>query len=102
MKKRKNKGSKERISNNIDLLKKIVAILKYQPGGLWIREIARQTSSHPESVRRIISKYPQIFEEYADLTQYGINLKFVRLRKDYQKEYAKIIKDYVDKEIHKS
>ncbi|GEM_PF-4118570 len=94
MKKRKKMERKGK-SKDVDLLNKIIRILKYQPGGLWIREIARQTSSHPESIRRIISKYDGIFEEYADLTQYGINLKFVRLKKDYQKEYAKIVMNVV-------
>jgi len=82
---------KGEIIKNVNLLKKIVTVLRDQPGGLWIREIARQTNEHPETIRRVIAKYPYIFEEYADLTQYGINLKFVRLKKDYGRFYAKVL-----------
>ncbi|MCK4550615.1 MAG: hypothetical protein KAT91_01550 [Candidatus Aenigmarchaeota archaeon] len=59
---------------------KIINILKGTPGGLWVREIARQTKMHMETARRIINKYPKIFEEYADFTNYNINLKIIRLK----------------------
>ncbi len=82
---------KKRI-NKDELLIKMVNILKYQPAGLWIREIARQCNVHPEQVRRVILTHKEIFEEYADLTKYNINLKFVRLRKGYERYYLGIIK----------
>ena len=59
---------------------KIIGLLKTASGGLWFREIARQTKMHMETVRRIIIKYPKIFEEYADFTSYNINLKIIRLK----------------------
>ena len=58
---------------------KIVRTLRFHAGGLWIREIARQTNLHMETVRRLIDKHPQVFSEYADFTSYKINLKIVRL-----------------------
>ena len=59
---------------------KIISSLKTNPGGLWVREISRQTKLHMETVRRIVNKYPQIFQEYADFTAYKINLKIIRLK----------------------
>ena len=59
---------------------KIISILKPAAGGLWFREIARQTKMHMETVRRIVVKYPKIFEEYADFTNYNINLKIIKLK----------------------
>jgi DNA-binding IclR family transcriptional regulator len=61
-------------------LKKIISILNKTPNGLWIREIARQSKLHSETVRRLIIKYPQIFIEYADFTPYKINLKLIKLK----------------------
>ncbi len=86
----------------VEILRMMVEILKVQPGGLWIREIARQIKQHPETVRRVIKLYPNIFEEYADLTQYNINLKFVRLTPNYEKELRKITRLKRDKhEVNK-
>lgn len=59
---------------------KIIDILKANPNGLWIRELSRQAKLHMEVARRLIMKYPQVFEEYADFTQYKINLKLIRLK----------------------
>ena len=70
------KPSKKELVN----LFKILRVLKDAQGGLWIREIARQTKMHMETARRIINKYPKIFEEYADFTNYNINLKIIRLK----------------------
>ncbi len=64
----------------MEYLGKIVTSLKSNPGGLWVREISRQTKLHMEIVRRMINKYPQIFQEYADFTAYKINLKIIRLK----------------------
>lgn len=65
----------------IEHLVKIVKALKAHPGGLWIRELARQSDMHMESARRIIKQYPQLFQEYADFTAYRINLKIIRLKR---------------------
>jgi len=62
-------------------LSKMIHALKSNPGGLWIRELARQTGLHSETVRRLVLKHPKIFVEYADFTKYGINLKIVKLRR---------------------
>ncbi len=61
---------------------KIIKILKDNPTGLWIRELARQSKLHMETTRRLIQKYPQIFEEYADFTPYRINLKLIKLKNE--------------------
>ncbi len=61
---------------------RIIRVLKKHPYGLWIREIARQAGLHMEQVRRVIITYPEIFEEYADFTNYNINLKIVRLKRN--------------------
>jgi DNA-binding IclR family transcriptional regulator len=63
-------------------LAKIINALKTSPGGLWIREICRQTHLHFETVRRLLDRYSFLFDEYADFTQYRINLKIVRLKHD--------------------
>jgi len=60
---------------------KIIKVLRKYPYGLWVREIARQSGLHMEQVRRVISKYPELFEEYADFTNYKINLKIIRLKR---------------------
>jgi len=64
----------------MEYLGKMVTALKSNPGGLWVREISRQTKLHMEIVRRMVNKYPQIFQEYADFTAYKINLKIIRLK----------------------
>lgn len=64
----------------LEYMAKIVNALKSNPGGLWVREISRQTKLHMEVVRRVVNKYPQIFQEYADFTAYKINLKIIRLK----------------------
>ena len=61
-------------------LAKLVKILRIHPGGLWVRELARQGSLHMETVRRLIKKHPCIFMEYADFTSYKINLKIIKLK----------------------
>jgi len=66
--------------NPAKTLQKVVAVLTKNPGGLWIREISRQSGVHMESVRRLIKKYPFIFEEYADFTPYKVNFKIIKLR----------------------
>jgi len=72
---------------------RIIRVLKKHPYGLWIREIARQAGLHMEQVRRIVQSYPEIFEEYADFTNYKINLKIVRLRKKVsEKNVDKLLK----------
>lgn len=70
------KGRKERAR-----LAAMVRVLKAHPTGLWIRELARRTGLHMETVRRLVKKYPNTFVEYADFTKYGINLKIVKLRR---------------------
>ena len=65
---------------DMENLVKIAQSLKSNPGGLWVREISRQTKLHMETVRRLITKYPQIFQEYADFTAFKINLKIIRLK----------------------
>ncbi len=67
---------------DISRLKKIVRVLKKYPGGLWIREISRQSGLHFEQVRRLIERYPDILTEYADFTSHNINLKIIRLAND--------------------
>ncbi|MCK4555067.1 MAG: hypothetical protein KAT83_00515 [Candidatus Aenigmarchaeota archaeon] len=62
-------------------LAKMVSVLQRTPGGLWMRELARQANLHSETVRRIVISHPKIFTEYADFTKYGIKLKIVKLRK---------------------
>lgn len=62
-------------------LAKMVSVLQRTPGGLWMRELARQASLHSETVRRIVISHPKIFTEYADFTKYGIRLKIVKLKK---------------------
>ena len=74
---------------------KIIGLLKTASGGLWVREIARQTKMHMETARRIIIKYPKIFEEYADFTSYNINLKIIRLK--HQNITPKNISQFVGK-----
>ena len=72
---------------------KIIKVLKKHPYGLWIREIARQTGLHMEQVRRVINSYPELFEEYADFTNYRINLKIVRLRRKIsERNIEKVLK----------
>ncbi|NOQ56057.1 MAG: hypothetical protein GQ477_04600 [Nanohaloarchaea archaeon] len=61
---------------------KIIKIMKENPTGLWIRELARQSKLHMETARRIIQKYPELFEEYADFTPYRINLKLIKLKNE--------------------
>ncbi len=61
-------------------LSKIVDVLKEHPGGLWVRELARRSKLHPETIRRLMNKYPAIFENYADFTAYKVNFKIIRLR----------------------
>lgn len=78
-------------------LAKIINALKASTGGLWIREISRQTALHLETVRRLIKKYPFLFEEYADFTQYKINLKIIKLKRididvDNLEKYVKLTK----------
>ncbi|MBW6462091.1 MAG: hypothetical protein K0B07_03540 [DPANN group archaeon] len=63
-------------------LLKLINILKENPTGLWIRELSRQSKLHMEISRRLIQKYPQIFEEYADFTPYKINLKLIKLKNE--------------------
>lgn len=80
-------------------LTKIVAVLKASEGGLWFREIARQTGLHEETARRLIRKYPMLFEEYADFTPYRIRLKIIRLkRKDIDpsnlEKYVKMSREF--------
>lgn len=70
------KPSKTEMEN----MAKIINALKSNPGGLWVREISRQTKLHMEVVRRIVTKYKEIFQEYADFTAYKINLKIIRLK----------------------
>lgn len=59
---------------------RIVSALRENPGGLWMREIARRTSMHPETARRLVVAHPELFAEYADFTRYGVNLKIVKLK----------------------
>ncbi len=63
-------------------LLKLIDILRANPNGLWIREIARQSKIHMETARRLIQKYPQVFEDYADFTAYKINLKLIKLKNE--------------------
>jgi len=69
------------IARDAQNLSKIVAALRGSPGGLWIREIARSAKIHVETARRLIRKYPFLFEEYADFTQYKVRLKLIRLKR---------------------
>jgi DNA-binding IclR family transcriptional regulator len=69
------KTSKKEMENMVH----IINALKKNPGGLWVRELSRQTKLHMETVRRIVDKYPAVFQEYADFTAYKINLKIIRL-----------------------
>lgn len=75
-KKTKSNASKNEKSNFI----KIFLVLKQHPGGLWIRELARRSSLHMEVVRRLISRHPSVFQNYADFTGYNINLKIIKLK----------------------
>ncbi len=59
---------------------KLIGVLKKHKGGLWIRELSRQSKLHMETVRRLIQRYPEVFEQYADFTSYRINLKLIRLK----------------------
>ena len=67
---------------------KIFHALKQFPGGLWVRELARRTKLHMEVVRRIILKHPDVFQNYADFTNYNINLKIIKLRNPDMTEKA--------------
>ena len=68
--------TKKRLSR----IKKTVAVLNNHPGGIWLREISRQTGIHIEEIRRLIALYPMLFEDYADFTPYNINLKIIKLK----------------------
>ncbi len=68
-------------SAEVEHTKKVIEVLRDHPYGLWIREIARRSGLHMEQVRRVVSAYPELFEEYADFTTYGINLKIIRLKR---------------------
>ena len=57
---------------------KVLSILNNHQGGLWMREIARQSGIHLEEIRRLITNYPEFFEQYADFTPYNINLKIIK------------------------
>lgn len=63
-------------------LLKLIELLKANQGGLWIRELSRQADIHMEIARRLIQKYPQIFEDYADFTVHKINLKLIKLKNE--------------------
>ena len=63
-------------------LLKLIDILRANQGGLWIRELSRQADIHMETARRLIQKYPQVFEDYADFTAYKINLKLIKLKNE--------------------
>ena len=65
--------------NHFQNMRKLVAELRANPGGLWVREIARRTGIHMETARRLIDRHPQVFREYADFTAYRINLKIIKL-----------------------
>lgn len=69
------KLSKEQVRN----IRKMIVELKMNPGGLWVRELARRCGIHMETARRIIVRFPNIFREYADFTAYKINLKIIAL-----------------------
>ena len=80
-------------SREAEYASRIIKVLKKHPYGLWIREIARQAGLHMEQVRRIIGAYPEIFEEYADFTNYKINLKIVRLKRNVsERNIEKLLK----------
>ena len=68
--------TKKRLSR----IKKVISLLNLHEGGLWLREISRQTGIHIEEIRRLIHLYPMLFEEYADFTPYSINLKIIKLK----------------------
>ena len=76
-----NEGHSKLTRTEVEHTKRIIEVLSEHPYGLWIREIARRAGLHMEQVRRVVSAYPQLFEEYADFTNYGINLKIVRLKR---------------------
>ncbi len=80
-----------RKSVELKRLKKIVSVLESHESGLWLREIARQTNLHVETVKRIITKHTLIFDEYADFTQYNIKLKLVRLKPNYKFVFDKVV-----------
>lgn len=61
-------------------LVKVINILKQNSGGLWLRELSRQSKLHLEIIRRLMEKYPTLFENYADFTAYKINFKIIKLR----------------------
>ena len=84
------KSKSQREIKEISRLKKLTRILEKYPTGLWLRELSRQAKLHPEKTRRIISKYPLIFDEYADFTQYNIKLKLIKLKPNYKQKYKKI------------
>ncbi len=88
-----NMGEEKIGKKEVEQTSRIIRVLKKHPYGLWIREIARQAGLHMEQVRRIINRYPEIFEEYADFTDYRINLKIVRLkRKVSERNVDKLLK----------
>ncbi|MEA3343361.1 MAG: hypothetical protein U9Q92_04285 [archaeon] len=83
------KISKEQVRN----IRKMIVELRTNPGGLWVREIARRCGIHMETARRIIERHPQIFREYADFTAYRINLKIIALadKKIDENNFLKVI-----------
>ncbi len=66
-------------SDQVKNIRKMIVELRNNPGGLWVREIARRCGIHMETARRIIERHPLIFRKYADFTAYRINLKIIAL-----------------------
>jgi len=79
---------KERARVEVERLRRLVTILKENPGGLWIREISRRSNLHVETVRRLLNKYSVFFEDYADFTKYNFNFKIIRLKNENVTEKA--------------
>jgi len=59
-------------------IKKIIQVLKQNPKGLWIRELARKTSIDKSTISRYVRKY--LRKEVEEIYDVGGLIKLVRLK----------------------
>lgn len=64
----------------LEKIGKVIFLLKEAEDWLHIREIARKTEIHPQTVSNIIDKYLNNFVLVENFNEYGLKVKLIKLK----------------------
>ncbi len=75
----------------LEKIGKVIFVLKEAEDWIYIREIARKTEIHPQTVSNILNKYLNSFILTQNFNEYGFRIKLVKI-KDKNTDLEKLLR----------